>query len=173
MNKLADCNDLPLPFCGPGRVQSYSNPLSSIRVRRRIFPWDRRTLVIIAEPQNARRTGRPSSFLLEQNSINSWVLYAPILKVAAPMNISVKLSQHRCTRVVQQHIQLRQGKARVSTCDNKLIVHCKGTQIDNYCHANICCRSISAASSSLPMGATAASASKVTYSPSHSLSVMS
>ncbi len=52
-------------------VQGNCPPSVRLRVRRRIFPWDRRTLVIIAEPQNARRIGRPSSFLLEQNSINS------------------------------------------------------------------------------------------------------
>ncbi len=34
------------------------------RVRRRIMLRHRRILVIIAEPQNARRIGRPSSFLL-------------------------------------------------------------------------------------------------------------
>ncbi len=35
---------------------------------RRIMGQDRRILVIIAEPQNARKIGRPSSFLLFHNS---------------------------------------------------------------------------------------------------------
>ena len=47
-----------------GRLAASKEPAGA-RVRRRIFLWDRRSLLIIAEPQNARRIGRPSSILVE------------------------------------------------------------------------------------------------------------
>ncbi len=45
--------------------------LTSHRVRRNIMGRDRRLLVIIAEPQNACKIGRPLSFLFVHNSIYS------------------------------------------------------------------------------------------------------
>ena len=51
-------------------ILSLSHPVVH-RVRRRIMGRDRRTSVIIAEPQNARKIGGPSSFLLVHNSIYS------------------------------------------------------------------------------------------------------
>ena len=59
------------PWGKASRSASRSPMSAPSRERRRIMGRDRRILVIIAEPQNVRKIGRPSSFLLVHSSMYS------------------------------------------------------------------------------------------------------